>query len=344
MQELLPQPLGVDRVYSVTITDPTTGAAASFSSSDTLTCQIWGGDDTATLCSPTATWVSAAGGTAQFVVTAANTTVLSVGKYRVRLKATIASSGYTVAIWDGVIPFDSAPGTAAVLPSYCTYNQLTQIAPWVGDLASQLTDQNGFAEQRGMATQRIQEDLCKLYSNQQQSFMGYPSVYRGAAPNLLFNQAPNNYLRQVLAITTITASSVSGSVLTLSSPLTTAIVGGSILNFGGSYATTLIQANPGDTTIILLSAPTGTITPGTTATVNNLKITEATVRITAYYSLYLICDSQVSPSVDDTYAKHARAWFSKYSQAWCGYRAEILPNLQGYAAIVIVCGITSLRN
>ena len=344
MQELLPQPLGVDRIYSVTITDPATGNASSFSSSDTLTCVIWGGDDTAILCSPAASWVSASGGTAQFLVSAANTTALAVGKYRARLKVTYAASpNYTVNVWDGVLSFDAAPGSTAVLPSYCTYQDLTRLAPWIGDLQSQMTDQNGFAEQRGLAAQKMQEDLCKLYSNRAQIYAGFTSPFFGSSPAILFSESPSTYLRQVLTITTVTFSSVSGTTITLVNPVTAIIVTGSILNFGGVPVTLASQANVGDTTLSLLSTPGGSITSGTVATANNLIMRESTIRINAYYALYLICSSQVSPSSDNAYERLAKTYYSRYSQAWTGYRAELMPTPQGYPSIVIPCGVASMR-
>ncbi len=52
--------------------------------------------------------------------------------------------------------------TPAPAPVYCTYEDMLELAPWIGDLQSVLQDETGFAKQRAHARQKL--DQCILLS------------------------------------------------------------------------------------------------------------------------------------------------------------------------------------
>lgn len=134
----------------------------SYLSSDTLTGQVWPGEEQPVELTYTPTWVDAP--TAKFNVTlsSADTTTLSIGAHRIRARATRGSNTYT--LLDAILDVTSAPGaSASSITPYCTYDDLLFVAPWCKQVQDLTTDQAGFLEERIRAREWLDWAILNNY-------------------------------------------------------------------------------------------------------------------------------------------------------------------------------------
>jgi hypothetical protein len=145
---LLSQPLSADRDYTITILDSTGAPATGYTEADTLSAVVWAGEDATPLFNPTVIWQTPSQGLALLTISAANTATLLPGTYRLRVDLTHA--GRTFPVFDGLLELTGAPGVAPAPKVYCSYADMTAVAPWIGRLADE-TDLAGFAQERALA-------------------------------------------------------------------------------------------------------------------------------------------------------------------------------------------------
>lgn len=137
-----------------------TPAANLFTGGDTITSRVWRGDDQSTLLSPTTTWVSATAGTFMVTLNDADTATFEVGQYRIQSLA--SAGGRTTIILDAFLALDPAPGIAAVRPVYCTFADMTKLAPQVTNLQTP-DDLEGFLDQRADAREWLNQIVLNNY-------------------------------------------------------------------------------------------------------------------------------------------------------------------------------------
>lgn len=115
--------------------------ALTYTGAETLTAQIWAGDDQEVLLTPTVAWVDAP---SQIQVTI-DATTLGEGDYQLRVRDNADAD----IAWHQlrVLP---APGTGEAPTTYCSFDDLLVYAPWLKNLAGE-SDQTGFIEQRHLA-------------------------------------------------------------------------------------------------------------------------------------------------------------------------------------------------
>lgn len=147
---------GATRAVTVTIHDYAGLAVTGWNSgADTLTVQVWPGDDRATLSGTgvTATWLDAPNGIVQVKTTGAHT--IAARKYLWRLLA--VSGGTTYEIARGAYQIKPAPGSTSndadpATAPYTTIDDLLAVGPWIDDLQAE-TDRAGLAEHQEAARQ-----------------------------------------------------------------------------------------------------------------------------------------------------------------------------------------------
>jgi len=181
------QRLDVQGNAYVAVTNP-----SPYLGSDTLACQIWAGDDTASLAAPSVAWTDATTGSFAITLAAANTTGLS-GTYRGRV--TVTRGGLTGILDDFRLRVTMAPGTAAAPLAFTVMDDLTDYFPTLEDLQSDAS-QVGFREEQARATTRLIDALVSLYKPANVPLMGEPGFNSwslfGGVPN------PSRWLREQL--------------------------------------------------------------------------------------------------------------------------------------------------
>jgi hypothetical protein len=143
---------------TLTILDSNDNAITSYTGSATLSIECWRGDDQASLFSPTAAWISAAAGTISCVISAAQSTTLTVGRYNLML--TVTGTDGPAKYQFGFLDVTPAPGSGTVRATYQTWDQTKRYAgSWAEKLQRADSDQTGFAEERADARQEFESLL-----------------------------------------------------------------------------------------------------------------------------------------------------------------------------------------
>jgi hypothetical protein len=166
----VPQVLGTDRAYTVTLRKP--GPAGTLvpvttddgvSDADALSCIITPGDNRAALATPAATWTQCDEDAAIIGVAVsaadADPTVFDDGTYILQVFLTGDSDGLVRCVFDGSITFADTAGEEDAPPSYGSHDDLLRYVPWIDDLKDALEDQAGFAQARGRAREWVDETI-----------------------------------------------------------------------------------------------------------------------------------------------------------------------------------------
>lgn len=156
-----PQPSDRGAIYRIELADAA-GAPilGTFTGADVLLFELWAGDDTPVLATPTATWVDAGLGTLDLLVTPADLLGLEPGVYR--LRGAVHPGPAAWPIFDGAIRVAAAPGSGAALATYGSAEDLRRYASWVDDLQTD-QDRAGFLEQRAAARAWLDAILLARY-------------------------------------------------------------------------------------------------------------------------------------------------------------------------------------
>lgn len=135
------------------IVDDDRDAVTGWSGSDTLSVQVWPGDDRLPLTGTgvTATWSDAPNGIVK--ITCDGTHTLAPNEYQWRLMAT--NGGVTYEVVRGVLKVLIAPGSTSNTPDpatapYTTFDDLLTVASWIGQLRSE-HDRSGLMEHQEAA-------------------------------------------------------------------------------------------------------------------------------------------------------------------------------------------------
>jgi len=159
--ETLQLKIGTDRTFRHQARRQDGTAYDDMTSSAVVTANVWAGDDRAALLTITGDATDAATGYFAVAFDSADTADVPEGTYRYEVLA--AEGGKTVTIFDGRIRFTATAGSATAQPTYCTYEDMLRLAPWLDDLADPDEDQIGFAEQRAEARKWLDNLAQKHY-------------------------------------------------------------------------------------------------------------------------------------------------------------------------------------
>lgn len=152
---------GADDAFTIQVAQgngqPATGI---YSGTEPLTVEVWTGDDQTplTLTGTSATWSSANNGLILFRVGAADTANMTAGVWRARVYLT--KNAAKQAVYECTFDIHPAPGTAATPATYCTYDDMQRLAPWIRRLVS--TDPmmvSSLAEYRAQARKWIDRQI-----------------------------------------------------------------------------------------------------------------------------------------------------------------------------------------
>lgn len=103
------------------------------------------------------TWLEREEGTLILEIPGAATGDIPPGRYRVR--ATVATGGVTIPVFDGELELTPSPGAATPLPTYGSFRDLTRLAEWVPQFQDLDHGKSGFAEARHAAREWIDNTL-----------------------------------------------------------------------------------------------------------------------------------------------------------------------------------------
>jgi hypothetical protein len=159
--QTLSQPLGSDRPWFFTLKDSDNVLVDDYTDTDPLTCVIWSGQDQASLATPAATWVDVTQGTVQVVVAASDVASLLPGVYRMVCR--VNHTGSDITFFDGSIELTPAPGMAAALTAYCTFDDLVLYAPQIRQFHDPRVDLAGFLGERARARTCTNEMILDGY-------------------------------------------------------------------------------------------------------------------------------------------------------------------------------------
>ncbi len=152
---------GLDATFDVDVRDSQGNLITTYTGGEALDGLVWPGQDMAQTFALFPVWVDPSVGLTTCPVTAADTLNLGVGNYRVRLNLTDAGANHRP-YYTGILSVTASAAAAVLAPTYCSYQDMLDLAGWIGDLQDALHDETGFAKQRAAA--RIRLDSIILHS------------------------------------------------------------------------------------------------------------------------------------------------------------------------------------
>ncbi len=168
---------GTSRDFPFQVQNPDgTAPVGVFLSTDTLTANVWAGNNETPLLTPAVTWISATNAQVQVSFQNADSASLAIGQYYLQAYATRAGSPTrTTALLPAatVLSILAAPGTSFTpRPTYINITDIRKIAPWIDDL--QVPDNNsGFDDQCADARDWLDEIVLRNYRGGNVSLLGY---------------------------------------------------------------------------------------------------------------------------------------------------------------------------
>jgi hypothetical protein len=131
--------------------------------SDALNAVLWSGQDQAILFSPAVAWTDAS--TAQFQLSITNAQSESLeptGTYHIQVNATRGDKSVTIA--DFLLQIAPSPGFAIQqITTYCSYQDVLNVASWIARVQATDFDQEGFYTQRLQARQWMDQSILNAF-------------------------------------------------------------------------------------------------------------------------------------------------------------------------------------
>lgn len=160
---------GSTATFTITINDGA-GVPVSYAGTEALAGAVWAGDDQAPLFALAPAWATPASGTATVAVPGASTAALAVGTYRVRVTVDGADAFYAT------LELGYSPGTAVAPPTYNTYQDMLDLAPWVAQVQQLDADEAGFLAARARARCEIDDAIVASYRGSSIGLFGTQSL------------------------------------------------------------------------------------------------------------------------------------------------------------------------
>ena len=173
----LSTPVGVDMAWQVKLSGPT-GTTWPYTTADGLSCDVYDGNATGVVFSPTIAWLDAPNGKIKISVAASQTAALAVGEYPLEILLLPASTSLRIAGPPGVLILKPASGSVALDPVYTTYDRMVELAPWIIQCFDPNVHQVGFRRERATARKILDDIILRLYRNT--SIGAFASLYVAA--------------------------------------------------------------------------------------------------------------------------------------------------------------------
>jgi hypothetical protein len=170
-----------------------------FLSSDTLSAVVWAGGDQPVTLTIVPTWVDVLSAIYLLPFANADTAGLPVGTAYIQVSVTRGAK--TATVTNCRLQIQAAPGAAAAIPTYTTFNDMKLYAPWIETLQD-TNDTAGFLAQRGRARSWLDNALTDRFkirplSPQLGSAGAFPFFMGGPVDTL-----PMKWFRDILAANT----------------------------------------------------------------------------------------------------------------------------------------------
>lgn len=159
---------GTQAVYQIALLDANGDPITSYTASDSLSAEVWPGDDQSTIFTPSVEWIDATAGTLKLSFATADTSSIDPGKYKAVVYITVAGQD-PVAAWYGLVDILAAPGSATLPKTYGSYEDMLVYALWIKDLPN-ADFATGFVENRAEARRWLDTVIQRHY----RSFFGVP--------------------------------------------------------------------------------------------------------------------------------------------------------------------------
>jgi hypothetical protein len=151
-------PAGMSESFDITVQNQSGPITGQYAGNEPLPVTVWEGSNLANLAGVVSCrWISGPAGTVQ--ATVAPPSGMAPGYYRVRIAVTYG--GATSPIYYGWLKVDAVPGTAAEAPTYCSLQDLVDLAgEWLEKLMqSGAGDQTNFLRERAMAREWLDDAI-----------------------------------------------------------------------------------------------------------------------------------------------------------------------------------------
>jgi hypothetical protein len=174
----------------------------TYTGAEALATDIWPGGNRESAFAAATTWIEPTAGSVLITISAAQSAELARGRYQIYSTLTEAGADPVAILkaWLDVLP---TPATELALPTYTTYQDLLDYAPWIGDLAPP-EGQAGFLRQQGMAREWLDEIIVQRYGvGDTAPMIGSPGFGNWSMFGSAVDFAPSRYLRDRLAEDTL---------------------------------------------------------------------------------------------------------------------------------------------
>lgn len=344
---------------------------AGWASGDTLTGYVYQGQSETQLLSLSVAWYTAGGtqtgygqGQVQATITAAQSATLEAnGTYVVILWRTPSGSSEPTAIWRGTLKALPAAGTGTQIATYCAMADMLMYAPWLRDIGTVDTSQEGFYSERLQARRWLDWEIVKYWRGGAWGVFGDASrpasewsgwgMWRTPLPSpYLMNMLAGGYVPISNSVTIGAAGSGYSSVPTVTAPspasgetngtpnqaatFTAALNGtGGV----GAITTTGMGSGytPGSTLTLTISGGGGS---GATATAKvsagALMVRDQITRLTAYKAISIAASAQIGNN--NRMAGYAQYFADLVSGEFQQTVAELDINGDGLADLAVPLG------
>jgi hypothetical protein len=205
-----PQPIGTDRDYQITLQDDQGKTITTFTGGEPLTAVLWPGENLPVSATLAASWITPASGTVKLTISAAAIAGMTAGIYRVRVDINV--SGRIFPVFNGTIELEASPGTATAPAVYCSLQDMLDHASWLEDLQDQTAHLAGFAKQRGMARDWMDNIILRSYQGGGASSVGPGGYWMNTWANR-GSLLRSTFLTELLASGPVTPSGGTGLIV-----------------------------------------------------------------------------------------------------------------------------------
>ena len=138
-----------------------TAITGYYAGTEPLAAVCWQGQENASLFAPACSWNSPTAGTVNLTISAAQTTGVEPGFYRLRL--TVTDGGLPLTAWEAAVEIQGSPALTVAPVVYVDYPTLQAVAPWVDQCFNSKVNIEGFPVERARARAYFDSIILRCY-------------------------------------------------------------------------------------------------------------------------------------------------------------------------------------